>query len=322
MLGLRYAKVPPTTFVMQFVGGKVRREGAGLSFLYWAPTTTLVEIPLTTIALPFAFSDVTADFQTVTFQGQLTIRVDRPATLAHLLDFSVKPGGGYRTDDPQKLYERLAQTAQVSVRAVVHDMTLRDVLVGSQRIASEVLTRLRTSENVLRLGVEVLDLALLAAKPSPDTARALEADAREAILRRADEAIYARRNAAVEEERKIKESELNTQIAVEQKNRQIRETQMSAEISVEEQRAALLAKRTDNERIEADVRAYGLEAMLKPVRDVDWKTLMALSGAAGDPRANIAIAFRELAENADKIGELNISPDLLRSLLAGTPKAS
>ena len=29
----------------------------------------------------------------------------------------------------------------------------------------------------------------------------------------------------------------------------------------------------------------------------------------------IALAFRELAENATKIGELNISPDLLRSLI-------
>ena len=29
----------------------------------------------------------------------------------------------------------------------------------------------------------------------------------------------------------------------------------------------------------------------------------------------IALAFRELAENAAKIGELNITPDLLKSLI-------
>src|ERR1019366_3725274 len=52
-------------------------------------------------------------------------------------------------------------------------------------------------------------------KPAPETSRALEAEAREALQRRADEAIYARRNAAVTEERLIKESELNTEIAVE-----------------------------------------------------------------------------------------------------------
>jgi hypothetical protein len=41
---------------------------------------------------------------------------------------------------------------------------------------------------------------------------------------------------------------------------------------------------------------------------------MAASGGA-DPRLNIAVAFRELAENASKIGELNISPDLLNTML-------
>ena len=34
-----------------------------------------------------------------------------------------------------------------------------------------------------------------------------------------------------------------------------------------------------------------------------------------DPKFNISLAFRQLAENAEKIGNLNISPDLLDSLL-------
>jgi hypothetical protein len=34
----------------------------------------------------------------------------------------------------------------------------------------------------------------------------------------------------------------------------------------------------------------------------------------------IALAFRELAENAAKIGEVNVTPDLLRSLIgSGAP---
>ena len=47
---------------------------------------------------------------------------------------------------------------------------------------------------------------------------------------------------------------------------------------------------------------------------MDWKILTALNNNP-DPRFSIALAFRELAENADKIGNLNISPDLLDSLL-------
>src|SRR5437879_9619153 len=131
----------------------------------------------------------------------------------------------------------------------------------------EVLAKLRESEAVAALGVEILALSILAIQPTPETSRALEAEAREALQRRSDEAIYARRNAAVEQERLIKESELNTEIAVEEKKRQIRETQMAAEIAIEEQRSQLIGRRVDS-------RAYTLTETLKPVRDLDWKTLM------------------------------------------------
>ena len=55
----------------------------------------------------------------------------------------------------------------------------------------------------------------------------------------------------------------------------------------------------------------------------DLKTLLSTNlqietlmlAPAGDARSSIAMAFQELAGNAQKIGELNITPDLLRSLL-------
>ena len=42
MLGIRFVKSQPTTYLLQYKGGRVKREGAGLSFFYYAPTTTLV----------------------------------------------------------------------------------------------------------------------------------------------------------------------------------------------------------------------------------------------------------------------------------------
>jgi hypothetical protein len=68
----------------------------------------------------------------------------------------------------------------------------------------------------------------------------------------------------------------------------------------------------------ADAQSYALDATLRPLRTLDWKMLQALGPAASDPGVMIGTAFRELAENAQKIGELNISPDLLRSLV--TPR--
>jgi len=87
---------------------------------------------------------------------------------------------------------------------------------------------------------------------------------------------------------------------------------------VEEQRSALMDRWVQNERQSADARAYTLEKTLAPVRNMDWKTLMATSANGGDPALNIALAFREMGENAERIGELNVSPDLLRSLLSNT----
>jgi hypothetical protein len=317
---LNFMKVPPTTYVLQFKRGKVKREGVGLSFIYSVPTSTIVTIPVASADVPFVFQEATADFQSVTIQGQLTYRVADPKRLAMLLDYSVDKRRAYCSDDPRKLPERLVHTMQTLTRAVTQRMVLRDVLVSSDAIVEEVLAKLKASESVTTMGVEILGLSLLGIQTTPETARALEADAREALQQRADEAIYARRNAAVEQERLIKESELNTEIAVETKKRQIRETQMAAEIAVEQQRAQLIDRRVENERKDADSHAYTLTETLKPLRDLDWKTLMMLSGKGSDPKAMIALAFQEMAGNAQKIGELNISPDLLKSLITSAGK--
>ena len=47
----------------------------------------------------------------------------------------------------------------------------------------------------------------------------------------------------------------------------------------------------------------------------DPRIVQALAGVGMKPEQLIAAAFQELAGKADKIGQLNISPDLLRELL-------
>jgi regulator of protease activity HflC (stomatin/prohibitin superfamily) len=315
LLGIRYLKAGPTTYVIQFANGKPVREGAGLSFYYFAPRAVIVQVPLSSVDVPFVFNEVTADFQDITLQGQLTYRIADPKRLAQLLDFSVDAAGRYVSEDPKKLDERLVNFTQVLASAITHRMKLRELLGAYDTIVNEVLKGLKDSPSVAMLGVEILGLSILSIKPSPETGKALEAEAREALLRMADEAVYARRNAAVAQERLIKESELNTEIAVEDKKRQIREARMSADIAVEQQRAALVDQRVDNDRKDADAKAYGLNAMLAPLKGMDWHTLMALSAGKIDSKLSIAMAFRDLAENAEKIGELNISPDLLNALV-------
>ncbi len=315
MFGISYMKAAPTTYVLHYKAGRVKREGQGLSFFYYQPTSTVVLVPAGSADVPFVFSDVTRDFQQVTVQGQLTYRVMEPKKLSALLDFSVDSKGRYQSEDPTKIEERIVHAAQMLAQAAIGKLGLREALAASELLVREVGAGLRESDAMTMLGIEPLAISILSIRPTPEMARALEAEARELLQREADGSIYARRNAAVEQERIIKESELNTDIAVEAKKREIRERKMAADIAIEEQRAGFILRKVENDKQDADARAYAIDATLRPIKDVDWKTLVAASGGSSDPKMMIALAFRELAENATKIGELNVSPDLLTALL-------
>jgi hypothetical protein len=335
MLGIRFIKVPPTTYLLQYRGGKAVREGVGLSFFYYAPTTSLVAVPVASTDTPFIFQETTADFQAVTIQGQVTYRVSEPRRLASLLDYTLSPNSRtYVSEDPEKLPERVIHVVNVLARAELEKLPLREAIRASDEIVKAVKAGLVASQEITSLGLEVLGLSILAVKPTPETARALEAGAREKLLGEADEAIYARRNAAVEQERAIKENELNTEIAVENKKRQIRETQMEAEravqekqhllerealeanIGMEDRRKSLVALAAENAKAEADARAYGVSSTMKALDTADARVLQALASTGMKPEQLIAFAFQELAGKADKIGQLNISPDLLRELMS------
>ena len=327
MFGFRYLKSTATDYIVHYTGGQVRREGVGLAFIYYAPVAVISKVPIGSSDVPFVFEEVTADFQDVTIQGELTYRISEPKRLAGLLDFTLDTNGRYRSDDANKLNERLVREVQILARSFTQQAQLGAVLTGSGSLVDTVRQGLGQAEAVQMLGVEILGVSIVGIKPSPDMAKALQAGAREQLLREADEAMYARRNAAVEMERQIKENELNTEIAVEQKKRQVRETQMQADIAVEQQRSDLVERRVENERKEAQARGEALRATLEPLKDVDWRTLTAASAGSLDSRRLIAMAFTDLAGNADRIGTLNITPDLLEALIrddgdSGAPVAA
>ncbi len=337
MLGIRFIKTQPTTYVMQFKGGKVVREGAGLSFFYYGPTTSLVAIPVGSKDQGFIFEQVTADFQTVTVQGQIAYRVGEPRKLAAMLNYSLTADGrGYESDDPEKLAPRVVRVVEVLSKQVVKDLALRDALRASNQVAETVVAALKVHPEIESFGLEVLGVAVSAIKPTPETSRALEAEAREAILKAADDAVFLRRNAAVENERAIRESELDTEIAVEQKRRGIRETQMEAEASIqrkkselryadmeasvtlEERRKEFVARNADNTRKLAEAEAHRLVAVMKAMEHADPRIVQALAAAGMQPNQLIAQAFGGIAEKAERIGQLNVSPDLLQALLTAT----
>lgn len=332
MFGIKHIKFDSMTYVLHFKNGNIKREGRGLSFFYFAPNSSIAAIPMGSNDLPFIFNESTNDYQTVNIQGQISYKISNPKTLADVLDFTVNDNGQYKKNDIEKLNQRIINEAQTATSSFIHEIKLKDAIRSAKSIEGRILEGLKSSQAIAMLGIDILGANILGIQATPEMARALETETREKLQQEADQAIFERRNFAVEQERKIKKTELNTEIAVEEKQKQIaekkmesevqkaendrklREMKLAADIAVENQRKQLIEQKTANDKKEAETQGYVIETTLKPYKDIDWKTLTALNNNS-DPKFNISLAFRELAENADKIGNLNISPELLDTLL-------
>jgi regulator of protease activity HflC (stomatin/prohibitin superfamily) len=342
MLGIRFIKTQPTTHLMQFRRGQLRRQGPGLSLVYYAPTTTLVAVPVGSQDCDFMLELATGDFQAVTVQGQVTYRVKDPQCTAALMDFSLAADGKrYASDDPQRLRERVTMQLKVIIQQAIQSFALAQALKASAQVARVAHERLSAQVEIQALGLEVLGVALSAIKPTPDIARALEARAREAQLQAADDAVYQRRMSAVEKERSIRQNELDTEIAVETKKCQIRETQMdakaivlrrenelaaeqmTADVAREAKRKDLVANQAENTRALAEAEAHRVKAVMSALQAADPRVVQALAAVGMQPSQLIAQAFGGIAEKAERIGQLNVSPELLNTLAAaGTHMAA
>lgn len=337
MFGFGFTKFQPSEYVLRYRNGKIVEEGAGISFFYYAPTTSIVVVPVGSVDAPFIFEEVTADFQNVTVQGQITFRIVDQKKIAELLNYTLDMRAKkYASDDPQKLPQRVINIVRVLIKKTLEELQLKDAIKSSEVLAKGILDEIRQNEEINLLGIEILGLSILAILPNKETARALEAQAREQILKKADEAIYERRNASIEQERRVKENEFNTEIAVENKKKQVRETQLEAERAVqlkqnqlkeeqlnfettlEEKKKDLIELTVQNAKAEADAKAYELSAVMKALEGIEPNVIQSLASIGMQPNKLIAIAFQELAEKAGQIGQLNISPDLLQELMKGS----
>lgn len=300
MFGIGYFKAQPTEYILRYTSGRVSKQGAGIAFYYLQHNTQIVAVPTSSLDGNFVFNEITSNFQAVTVQGQFTYRIANPAHAAALLNFTIDPRKRtYISNDPERVPQRITNIIQMETRGEIQTRSLEETLRQYQAMAGAVFQRVQDKKLLEPLGVELLSIYFMSAKPTPEVAKALEAEYRETLLRKADEAIYARRAAAVEEERKIKENELNTQISLEQQRQQFIELQGKNAEQEADYRGKALEK-------EADYQARALAKQLEAYQGQDARTVL-------------AVALRELGANAAKVGNLTITSEMLASLL--NPKA-
>jgi len=298
-----FFKGEPTEFVIRYHNGRPAQAGPGLAFFYFRPTTSIVAVPTSSVDVSFVFQEMTGNFQAVTIQGQFTYRIADPNRATQLLNFTIEPHRRtYLSSDPDKLNQRITNVIQIETRREVLGRSLEETLRDSESIATAVLGRVQTQALLSTMGVELLSVYFLSAKPTPEVGKALEASYREHLLRTADEAIYARRAAAVAEERKIKENELQNEIALEQQRQQFIELEGANDEQAAEFRGRALER-------EAEHRARANEREMEVYRTLDSRTVLALG-------------MRDLGQNAQKVGNLTITSEILGALLDGTRAAN
>jgi len=283
---INYYKGEPNAYVLSHRNGELIKHGAGINFWYLPRTTTIATIPISSQDSPFIFNETTANYQEVSIQGTLTYRLTDPEELAKRLDFTVHPKTKrYLSEDPEHLIERLVNSVQAHLRSEINSLGLEEALTTIKDLAKKVENEIRNSNELKDLSIELEGLHFTSVKATPEMQKALEADYRESLHKRADQAIYARRKSAVDEERKIRESEMNTDVELENRRKDL--------VDMQARNSLTLA--------EADAKAEELK--LEPYGELP-------------PQALVGLALKEWAANAGRIDNLSITPDLLSKVVS------
>lgn len=280
-------KAEPTEYILAYRNGNIFRQGIGRTFWYWKPSTSIVSIPTSTVDALFVLNEKSNDFQTVTLQGQITYRITAPETIAQLLNFTIDPQThDYLSDDPTKLDQRIINVVQTCARKELQQLSLEEALRSAETLERTILTQLQAEQTLTTMGIACVSLFFTSIKSTAEMMKALEAEYREALQKRADQAIYSRRAEAVEQERQIKQNELSTAVDLEQR------------------RQELVDLEGENAQKQAEFEAEATRTQLVPFQSLDTRLVMAL-------------AFRSFADNAQKIGNLTITSEILEQLLNG-----
>ncbi len=326
---LRHLRAESTSHVLRFRRGRLIRSGRGLAFWFRPLAAAIAELPIDDREQAFLFTGRSEDFQEVAVQGTITYRVADPEALASRIDFGIDPTkGSYNRQPLEQLAGMVTQLAQQYALDYIVHTPLRKVLQdGIGEIRARIIQGMEASEELTRMGIEVVTVRLAGVSPSSEVEKALQTPTRETIQQQADQATFARRALAVEKERAIAENELQNRIELAR-----REQALIEQEGLNERRRA--SEHAEAQRLEAEAEAErtrlasAAEAdtirLVESARNLAEREKMEVYSKL-PPGVLMGVAAQTLAGKLQSIEHLNLSPDslapLLTSLLsAGTRK--
>ena len=316
---VRHLRAEPTSHVLDYRAGKLRREGPGLAFWFRAINTAVAEVPIDDRELPFLFHARSADFQELTVQGAINFRVADPRLLAQRVDFTVDLDTGLWRQAPlEQVAGLLTQLAQQFVIDEFVRVDVRSILAdGVAPIRDRIAVGLAGEEALRELGIAVVAVRVAAVAPSADLEKALRQPTREAIQQEADYATFARRALAVENERAIAENELKNRIELARRGEELVEREGAndrrrAEVDAE---ALLVTARADDERRELQAAREAASITTVEAARIGAERERAEIQTQVGPQVLLALALHELAGQLGHIDHLTITPELITPLL-------
>ena len=305
----RHLRTNPTSHVRHLRHGHVAHDGPAQAFWFRPLSSAISEIPVDDREQPLLFHARTRDFQDVAVQATITYRVVDPAKAATRVDFAIDLEMGVWQGRPlEQLGGLLTELAQQHTLDLLATMTLPTALAdGMGAVRDRIWTGLGADPRIADMGMEIVDVRVVAVRAEPEIERALQTPTREEIQKDSDKATFGRRALAVERERAIAENELQNQIELARREEAlVQQKGQNDRMRASEQAAVegLVAEaRAASTRVVGAAEADAEAARLEAYRHLDSVTILGL-------------ALKDLAGHLPEIGTLNLTPDVLTPLLA------
>lgn len=308
-----------SSHIRQYRGGKMRREGRGLSFWFDPHGASIIEVPLADRELTFLVKSQSSDYQDLAVQGTILWRVADAARLSDRVDFALDLKTGKPQGKPEDhIRSVLSGLARQFADDYLKPLGVRAVLeAGLAPMQAALNAGFASDPTAGDMGLEVIAVRVASLAPSSELARALQAPTFEALQQQSDEATFARRALAVEKERAIAENELNNQtelaarkaelIAREDANARAEAEALSAAEKITAEGAAAAKV------IAAEAEATRIRAVEQAEAEMEKARMAAL--AQVHPQALYALAARDFASKLERIDSITVSPDMLAGLM-------
>jgi regulator of protease activity HflC (stomatin/prohibitin superfamily) len=297
-----------SSHVIRYSKGRVRQSGRGLVFWFRRETASIAELPMDDREMALFVKGRSQDFQTVAVQGTLTWRVADPELLAARVDFTIALNTGSWTAEPiQRIETRLAGLVNQAVLQYLAQAPVRALLdAGPDPLRGVLQAALARDTALSEIGLEVVAIRLTNLAPSTELERALQTPTFEALQQKADQATFERRALAVEKERAIAENELANRTELARREQQL----IAEEAANARARAAGVA---EAQQVEAAAEAERIRAVESAKAEAELAHMAVYRDLP--PAVLLGLAARDLAGKLDTIEHLNVTPDLLATLL-------